>query len=128
MPGGTYGGALSRVQLGRQVFINYGVSMFGAGGIRIGDNVSIGPRSVIMTGTHEIGTSDRRAKIPSYFVPVSIGDGSWIGANVTIQGGVTIGRGAIVANGAVVVSDCASNGLYGGVPAKLIRTLPAAGD
>lgn len=35
----------------------------------------------------------------------------------------SIGAGSMVAAGAVVTGDLPANGMYGGVPAKLIRTL-----
>jgi acetyltransferase-like isoleucine patch superfamily enzyme len=43
---------------------------------------------------------------------------------VNVLPGVTIGRGAVVGAGAVVTKDVAPNTFVGGVPAKLIRTLP----
>lgn len=56
-----------------------------------------------------------------YDLPVTIGDGCWIGANVTILKGVTIGRGSVVAAGAVVTKSCPPYSIIGGVPAKVIK-------
>ena len=53
-----------------------------------------------------------------------IEDGVWIGAGALVLPGVTIGRGAIVAGGAVVAADVPPNAIVGGVPAKVLRTLP----
>ncbi|WP_228373270.1 acyltransferase [Demequina silvatica] len=76
-----------------------------------------------ITATHEIADSScRGGRVVS--APVTIEDGCWIGANVTILPGVTVGAGSVIAAGAVVVSTLAPNGLYGGVPARLIRELP----
>ncbi|MBN1967943.1 MAG: CatB-related O-acetyltransferase [Candidatus Delongbacteria bacterium] len=52
---------------------------------------------------------------------IVIGNDVWIGANVLILEGVTIGDGVIVAAGSVVTKDLLAYGIYGGVPAKLIR-------
>ncbi|WP_290368283.1 DapH/DapD/GlmU-related protein [Microbacterium sp. Bi121] len=52
---------------------------------------------------------------------MTIGAGAWIGAHATILPGVTVGRGAVVAAGALVTEDCVPNGLYVGVPARLVR-------
>lgn len=59
-------------------------------------------------------------------MPVVIGNGVWIGANVTILGGVNIGDGAVVAAGAVVTKDVPAKTLVGGVPAKIIKQLQGA--
>jgi maltose O-acetyltransferase len=56
--------------------------------------------------------------------PVSIEDGAWIAARVTILPGVTIGRGTVVAAGAVVTRDVPPNTLAAGVPARVKRELP----
>ena len=52
---------------------------------------------------------------------VIIGNDVWIGADVTILAGSIIGDGVIVASGAVVSGCLEPFGIYGGVPAKLIR-------
>ncbi|WP_205791428.1 acyltransferase [Microbacterium sulfonylureivorans] len=88
----------------------------------IGNRVNIGPFVRLVTDTHEIGPASRRAG-KGRFDPITIGDGAWIGAAVTVVGGVSIGAGAVVAAGAVVVSDVPPNTLVGGVPARVIRSL-----
>jgi maltose O-acetyltransferase len=90
--------------------------------ITLGNEVRIGMRTVIITGSHEIGPSARRAGAATS-AAVKIGDGCWIGANVTILPGVTIGPGTIVAAGAVVASNCDADALYAGVPARRVRSL-----
>lgn len=54
--------------------------------------------------------------------PIVIGNDVWIGTNVTILSGVTIGDGAIIAAGAVVTSDVEPYSIFGGVPARKIRS------
>lgn len=51
----------------------------------------------------------------------TIGNDVWLGVRVVIRDGITVGDGAIVGAGAVVVKDLAPYGIYGGVPARLIR-------
>ena len=48
----------------------------------------------------------------------------WIGANATVLQGVSIGDGAVVAAGAVVTKDVPVNTIVGGVPAKVIKSIP----
>lgn len=90
--------------------------------VTIGNNVSIGQRVNIISDSHEIGISEKRAGKP-IFQPIVIKDGCWIGANSTILGNVTIGEGTIIAAGSVVNKNCEPNSLYGGVPAKFIKKL-----
>lgn len=53
---------------------------------------------------------------------IIIGDYVWIGANAYISGGVTIGENTIVGSNSVVTHDIPSDMIYGGVPARLIRS------
>lgn len=94
----------------------------------IGKKVIFGPKPTIITGDHRIDIIGAHIidvctaeKLPENDLPVSIEDGCWIGANVTILKGVTIGRGSVIAAGAVVTKSCAPYSIIGGVPAKLIK-------
>ena len=96
--------------------------------LTIGKKVIFGPKPTIITGDHRIDirgkyiidiTDDE--KLPENDLPVTIEDGCWIGANVTILKGVTIGHDSVVAAGSVVTKSCEPYSIIGGVPAKLIR-------
>lgn len=52
---------------------------------------------------------------------VVIGNDVWVGRDVTIMNGVTLGDGCVVGTKALVTENCEPYGIYGGVPAKLIR-------
>ncbi len=54
--------------------------------------------------------------------PVSIGEGTWIGASATILDGVTIGRGCVIGAGSLVTSGIPDYGVAVGVPARVVRT------
>lgn len=54
---------------------------------------------------------------------ITVGDGCWIGTNVTILPGVNIRNGCVIGAGSLVTKDCEPNGLYVGVPAKRIKEL-----
>jgi acetyltransferase-like isoleucine patch superfamily enzyme len=58
-----------------------------------------------------------------YPAAIHIGNGVWLGSNVTVLPGVSIGDGAVVAAGAVVTRDVDEMTVVGGVPAKLIRKI-----
>ena len=85
--------------------------------VTFGEDCSVGPEVMIVTGSHRPGRPQRRAGV-RYAEEVVIGKGAWIGARVTILPGVTIGDGAIIASGSVVTKDCDADTLYAGVPAE----------
>jgi acetyltransferase-like isoleucine patch superfamily enzyme len=115
------------VRVGRGSFIGTGVLLEAntSAMISIGDNVAIGPKSVILTSTHALGKSTKRAGLP-VAKSVTIEDGVWIGAGVTILPGVTVGEGAVVAAGTVVHRDIFRSELAAGQPQRVVRTLGEA--
>lgn len=91
--------------------------------IKIGKNCDIGPFVIIQTGTHDIGSSERRAG-KGKCLPITIGDGTWVGANATILGGANIGKGCVLGAGCLVLKgDYPDNSLLVGIPAKVKRLL-----
>lgn len=110
------------VKVGKRASINEHVYLGAHGQITLGDSVGIGARAVILTATHEI-TNVRLRHGPLIIRPVTIGNGSMIGAASVILPGVTIGEGVVVGAGSVVVSDCEPNCVYVGNPARLVRRL-----
>ena len=104
-----------------------GCFLDGSDRLSIQENVWIGPRTMILTGSHEIGPSHFRAGAPLR-APVTIGRGAWIGANCTILPGVTIGKGAVITAGSLVHKDVPANVMFGGNPARLIKRLPLEGE
>lgn len=108
------------LRMGKRVFINSGCHFQDQGGIDIGDDVFIGPQTIIATLNHD-PAPDRRAHL--FPKPVRIGNNVWLGARVTLCPGVTIGDGAIIAAGAVVTRNISSFALAAGIPARIIRRL-----
>lgn len=93
----------------------------GDGRVDIGADCLLGPQAMIITSIHPIGSHGEVSR-PSEYRDVTIGEGSWLGARVTVMPGVSIGRGVIVAAGSVVTKDIEGpGGIYGGVPAKRIK-------
>lgn len=112
-----------KVKIGSNVFINVGFFFDGYEMLRIGDNVRVGQFVKIITATHEIGPPAQRGQVEVVGKPVSIGSGSWVGCGVTIMPGVTVADGCVIAAGALLTRSTVPNGLYGGVPARLLRQL-----
>lgn len=106
------------IHIGENVFINSNCTMQDQGGIYIGDNVLIGHNACLLTLNHNEDPKKRANLMPS---PIKIGNGAWLGSNVTVLPGVSIGDGAIVAAGAVVTKDVDENTIVAGIPAKVMR-------
>ena len=53
--------------------------------------------------------------------PITIGEGAWLGQNVTVLRGVEIGERSIVAAGSVVTKSIPAFCIAAGVPAKVIK-------
>jgi len=90
----------------------------------IEDDVSIGPRVMIITRTHPTSQIENYGRVMSS-IPgkVIIKRGAWIGAGAIILPNVTIGERAIVGAGAVVTKDVPPYTVVAGVPAKVIKKL-----
>jgi acetyltransferase-like isoleucine patch superfamily enzyme len=115
----TEGGA--NIRVGRKVFINQCCTIYDMGGVEIGDLVMIGPNVNIITASHPLEPSKRRAYVEAK--PIVIEKNVWIATAVTILGGVTIGENSVIGAGAVVTKDVPANCFVAGVPAKVIRSL-----
>lgn len=111
-----------KVSLGKGVFVSVRCLFDGSDRISIGANTYLAMGVSILTSSHQIGDCFKRAG-PLKTAPVDIGNGCWIGANVTIQPDVKISDGCVVAAGSVVTSSTRPNGLYAGSPARRIRDL-----
>lgn len=117
----------SRVSIGRGTYVGHHCLFDTWAPIVIGERCAIAMQVSFVTSSHELGGPERRAGAMTTR-PVTVGDGAWLGARVTVLPGVTIGEGAVVAAGAVVTEDCAPHTLYAGVPARAVRALGTEQD
>lgn len=114
---------------GKNIFIgnnftgNYNLTILDIREVRIGNNVMIGPNTLITTVGHPLSPLKRRIHM-AFAKPVTIGDDVWIGGNVTILPGVTIGNNVVIGAGAVVSRDIPSNSVALGVPARVVKSIP----
>lgn len=119
------GDLTSRLSIGRCSGVNtpFFADLFAP--VTIGERVGIGHHLVISTSGHDTGDPRvRSGRINS--APVTIEDGAWIGARVTILSGVVVGHGAVVCAGAVVAKDVPPDAKVAGNPARVVGWLPGA--
>ena len=103
-------------QIGRNSIINERCRMDNRAQITIGESVSISAETTILTGDHDVQTSDFAGRERG----VDVGDYAFLGSRCTILPGVRIGRGAVVAAGALVARDVPDYAIVAGNPAKTI--------
>ncbi|MCK5145971.1 acyltransferase [bacterium] len=114
---------MAGANVGERVFIGQEMMIFDSGRtelLTIEDDVGIAPECLIVMHSAP-GTPVHEPIYPTHTKPVTIKQGCWIGARVTILPGVTIGEHSVVAAGSVVSRNVPPYTLVGGVPATKIR-------
>lgn len=109
------------IHIGPRTSVNVWCYFEAVAPISIGADCHIAMFTTIITSSHDVGAAGVTHRRSS--APVTIGDRVWLGAHVTVLPGVTIGDDVVVAAGAVVARDLPAGAVYGGVPARRIRTL-----
>lgn len=95
-----------------------------AGGIEIGDNVSIAHNCSLVSFEHTWADLEAPIKYnPTKLNSIKIGNDVWLGCGVRVLAGTVIEDRVIVAAGAVVKGTLESGYLYGGIPAKKLKKL-----
>ncbi|MBI5720030.1 MAG: acyltransferase [Burkholderiales bacterium] len=113
-----------RIELGADSYVGELSTLQAAPGglLRIGSRCTISHNVRIYTSTVSADADLRRGAPPSVTAAVVIGDGVWIGANAYVGPGVHIGDNAVVGANAVVTRDVPAGEIWGGVPARFIRS------
>ena len=111
LPGG-------HLEIGNNVFINYGSSLVSSASVRIGNDVLIGTHVMVMDcDFHRV--EDKAWDTTGE--PIVIEDRVWLGNRSMVLKGVRVGHDAVVAAGSVVTTDVEPRTVVAGVPAKLVR-------
>jgi acetyltransferase-like isoleucine patch superfamily enzyme len=113
LPGG-------HLEIGDNVFINYGSSLVASTHVKIGNDCLIGTHVMVMdTDFHRV--EDKSWDTSGQ--PVILEERVWLGNRSIILKGVTIGHDSVVAAGSVVTQDVPPRTIVAGVPAKVIRAI-----
>lgn len=103
--------------VGEGSVINRGVLLDNRDAVTIGNGCSVSYDVRIITAGHDVDSP----YFEYYSRPVTLHDHVVLFAGVTVQPGSVLRRGVAVLAGSVISGDTVEYGVYGGVPAKLIR-------
>jgi acetyltransferase-like isoleucine patch superfamily enzyme len=119
-----YRRGLSGLTVGTECFLGDECLIDLAEAVTLEAQVTLAERVLILTHTN-VGYRDHplQARFPASAAPVTIGSGSFVGANATILPGLSIGSGSFVGAGSVVTRDVPPRTLVAGVPARPLRRI-----
>jgi acetyltransferase-like isoleucine patch superfamily enzyme len=110
------------IKTGNSVFLGPYVTIYGHGGVEIGNQTLVSMHTTILSSNHTVPEKGKEIRAqPDILLPAKIGRDCWIGANAVILGGVTIGDGCVVGAGAVVTGDLPAHTVACGVPARKVK-------
>jgi acetyltransferase-like isoleucine patch superfamily enzyme len=113
-------GDFSKLTIGERVYIGTNVLIDLAEAVNIGNDVSIGMGSHLIT-SFDVGSGPLKEKRPRKSGPVVIEPGAYLGTGVTILHGVTVGREATVGAHCLIRKDVAAGATYVAQDAQLLE-------
>lgn len=108
--------------IGNNTSLNPYTILYGHGGLVIGNGVRIAAHSMLVAFNHRFDDDTEIYKQGFTLKGITIEDDVWIGGGVKILDGVTVGKGCIIAAGSVVTKSTEPYSIYGGVPAKFLKS------
>lgn len=111
-----------KLSFGKNVTLHRNCYVDARGGIEIGDDVSIAHATSLLAFDHSWSDQSLPIKYNELVChPILIESDVWLGCGVRVLAGATIRSRSVIAANAVVTRGTIGGGIYGGVPAKLIR-------
>ncbi|WP_458012100.1 acyltransferase [Candidatus Solincola sp.] len=110
------------VSIGSHTHIDVFTSIYGYGGVQIGEKCAIAAGVRIYSQTNQYKAEREKPVIyqPVHHAMVCIGNDVWIGANAVILPGVTIGDHSVIGACSLVNRDVPSGSVVAGIPARII--------
>ena len=105
-----------RIEIGDDVFLNFGASIRSRARVTISRNVAVAPLCLIDDSAEGGGR------------PIEIGPDVWLGARVVVRGGACIGAGATITAGSEVTGIIPPGVVAGGRPARVLRLAASASE
>lgn len=122
--GPIYLGNVADVSFGDNVWVGMDFRVYGNGAVHIGNNIDIAPEVAFLTGSHELELNPEKKRRAGKGINyrITVEDGCWIGARVTIVGNTTLGSKCVVGACSLVNHSLEPDTVYAGTPAKAIRS------
>ncbi|WPF66221.1 MULTISPECIES: sugar O-acetyltransferase [unclassified Corynebacterium] len=109
------------LRLGRDVFINMGVTVLSSAPVTIGERTLIGPNCQFLTVGHPVDDVEMRAEGWEQALPITVGADTWIGAGTIVLPGVSIGDRVTIGAGSLVTRNIPDDAVALGHPARVVR-------
>lgn len=109
------------IEIGDEVNVGFNCEVFSASRVSIGQGTLLAAYTYLIGGDHDVsnrsvGISEQGRRSRG----ITVGEGVWLGARVSVLDGVSIGDRAIVGAHAVVRHDVPAGATAVGVPARLL--------
>lgn len=113
-----------KISLGENSYIGSNSAIQAAEGysVTVGKGCHISHNVRIYTTSNLADHDFSKKPVPQKTASVTIGDYTWIGANCLINPGIHIGENAVVGANSVVTKNIPENEIWGGVPARYIKS------
>jgi len=116
---------LENISIGRNCIIGNGTNIMGSGTIVIEDKVLIGPNVIIISSNHTLGGDSFSGR--SVAGTITICKGAWVAGNCTIQKDSFLPPLSVLSANSFLNKEFDNpESLYGGVPAKWIKSIKTA--
>lgn len=110
------------IRIGNNTFIGRGCEFNISADLEIGPNGLIASGCTFVDHNHGFALDRPMCQQPSSMAPIVLEEDVWLGVNVTVLPGVRIGQGTIVGANAVVTTSIPPFEIWGGIPARKIRS------
>ena len=110
------------IHLEERANLGFNCEIFSADEVRVGKDVMLAAYVYLVGGDH----FHDRVDVPVSWqgrtgLPITVGEGAWLGAHAVVAGGVRIGCHAILGAGGVALEDVPDYHVAAGVPARALR-------
>ena len=114
--------SLQNICVGNNCFVGNGTIIMGGGTILIEDQVMLAPHVIVISGNHTSKNGSYRYEVGDCGT-IRIEFGAWVAGNSVILKNSILPRNSVLVANSVLNKDfCVANSIYGGCPAKLIKS------